>query len=30
MDTPDEIRIIVFSNGTFIGLNGLILIGGHL
>jgi len=29
IDTPEEIKIIVFNNGTFIGLNELIIIGGQ-
>lgn len=29
-DTPDEIKISVFNRGTLIGLNLLILLGGHV
>jgi len=30
IEIPDEIKIIVFSNGTFIGSNGLIYMGGQI
>jgi len=30
IDTPDEINTIVLSNGTFIGSNGLIYLGGQI
>lgn len=29
MEAPEEIRIRVFNRGTFNGLNGLIIFGGH-
>lgn len=29
-DAPDLTKMIVFSNGTFIGLNALIITGGHV
>lgn len=30
IEIPDEMRINVFSSGTFMGLNGIIVCGGHI